>query len=574
MTSKRKRKKQMLAHRSQNESYQHIDESAIGVKQFSELVTPASELLESMDMSVNMSNTAGSNDYSSKCDLYDNMGEDSIISSALEMYADDSLTTTMDGQLFSVENKIKTNTSDISTVREFLTKMGIESKLWNIYYQLAKYGECYLELFYSRVNISDPEHTDMDDNFDEDSVVEVIQMDPYCEIVDRPDLIDDICYRGETLFFNLNQSANSFQGNMHTRNNSLKALPAYKYIHFTLGSQPNKNDRLLEISLDEKTEGLTGYSVNQNSKNNKKIYGNILRGRSILNDVQKAYRDLSLVENIAMMSKLNRSQITRVVNVEVGSMSKGDIRKALARVKSQVKNKVSINENTGSANYVDVTGIENMIINPTSQGKGALQIETLDQTEPDIKSVLDLNYFSNKLFGALRIPKAYLGFEADLNDSGGDTLAQISIRYSRTIRKIQKAVEEGLENICYLYCRTKGYDESRSNNVQISIQPPVTKEESDKLENMSTKVESISKIVEALPDDLELRTQVSLALMQELGNASVTNLISEYQEKQQNEVDTDLDADEGEENLDTEFSAKEDLANDAEEQEPTTDELK
>ena len=150
-----------------------------------------------------------------------------------------------------------------------------------------------------------------------------------------------------------------------------------------------------------------------------------------------------------------------------------------------------------------------------------------------------MDYFSNKLFGGLKIPKAYLGFEADLNDSGGDTLAQLSIRYSRTITKIQSAVENGLSDLCYLYLISSGFSEFEASNIKINIMPPVTKEEQDKLENMSTKLESIDKIVNALPDDQDLRSKASIALLKELGNNSLTKLLTEYELNRLSSNETD-----------------------------------
>lgn len=83
--------------------------------------------------------------------------------------------------------------------------------------------------------------------------------------------------------------------------------------------------------------------------------------------------------------------------------------------------------------------------------------------------------------------------------------------------------------MCYLYLISSGFSEFEASNIKISIMPPVTKEEQDKLENMSTKLESIDKIVNALPDDEDLRSKASIALLKELGNNSLTKLLTEYE---------------------------------------------
>jgi hypothetical protein len=513
----------------------NINESFVGVNQFKEIINDNSDLIDIIDNSIETNVINSANDsFSNRCNLYDNMSSDSIISAALEMYADDAYTTTPDGDFYTVSPKIQQNnvSNAVTQASNFLKRLNIDKKLWQIYYQLAKYGECYLELFYKRVPVGRIDNYTSYSKQMLDQVTkspEAIQMEDYCEILGRPDEISDVVYRGSTLYYLKNKQNDGSSTIMQLNNTDTEyLLPSHKYIHFTLGEEDSSKWTKVQIKLKQLAEQTQFVNTHQ-IENQKTIIGRILHGRSLLYDIEKAYRNLSLMENVSMISKLSRAQVTRVANIEVGGMSKADTRKALQRVKNKVKNKMSINEDTGSQNYVDVSGLDNTIVNPTQNGKGALDFNTLDRTEPDIKSVVDLDYFSNKLFGGLKIPKAYLGFEADLNDSGGDTLAQLSIRYSRTITKIQSAVENGLSDLCYLYLISSGFSEFEASNIKINIMPPVTKEEQDKLENMSTKLESIDKIVNALPDDEDLRSKASIALLKELGNNSLTKLLTEYE---------------------------------------------
>lgn len=523
----------------------NINESFVGVNQFKEIINDNSDLIDIIDNSIETNVINSANDsFSNRCNLYDNMSSDSIISAALEMYADDAYTTTPDGDFYTVSPKIQQNnvSNAVTQASNFLKRLNIDKKLWQIYYQLAKYGECYLELFYKRVPVGRIDNYTSYSKQMLDQVTkspEAIQMEDYCEILGRPDEISDVVYRGSTLYYLKNKQNDGSSTIMQLNNTDTEyLLPSHKYIHFTLGEEDSSKWTKVQIKLKqlaEQTQFVNTYQI----ENQKTIIGRILHGRSLLYDIEKAYRNLSLMENVSMISKLSRAQVTRVANIEVGGMSKADTRKALQRVKNKVKNKMSINEDTGSQNYVDVSGLDNTIVNPTQNGKGALDFNTLDRTEPDIKSVVDLDYFSNKLFGGLKIPKAYLGFEADLNDSGGDTLAQLSIRYSRTITKIQSAVENGLSDLCYLYLISSGFSEFEASNIKINIMPPVTKEEQDKLENMSTKLESIDKIVNALPDDEDLRSKASIALLKELGNNSLTKLLTEYELNKLSSNETD-----------------------------------
>ncbi|WP_368970983.1 portal protein, partial [Bacillus cereus] len=57
----------------------------------------------------------------------------------------------------------------------------------------------------------------------------------------------------------------------------------------------------------------------------------------------------------------------------------------------------------------------------------------------------DVNYLLNKLFAALKIPKAFLGYEKDL--TGKATLAAEDIRFARTVERIQRIVLSELTKI-------------------------------------------------------------------------------------------------------------------------------
>lgn len=519
---------------------QRINERGVGVKEFLSESLDNADLISSIDTTMGMGKVNEvDSDVSSRYDLYDNMGKDSVISAALEMYADDALTEHSNGSLFSVAQRVSDsdNTEVVSQAENFLHLLEIDKKMWEIYYQLAKYGECYLELFYTRNKVGR-----IDGQAQKTSeVVEVINLENFCEIVDRPDKVVDVIYRGSTLFYSLVKGRD--ESNTYSYNSDDNAImPAHKYIHFTLGVEDSKRKSIVDIHLKGKQEESTFNPIYKSEfdkdplDKERTIHGRVLRGRSILYDIEKAYKNLSIMENVVMIGKLSRSTVTRVANVEVGNMSKADTRKAIQRVKSRLKNKVSINEDTGSANYVDVTGLDNTIINPISNGKGAVDVQTIT-TDPDIKSVADLEYFSNKLFGGLKIPKAYLGFESDLNDNGGDTLAQLSVRYSRTIRKIQSSVERGLENLCYLYLKSTGTSENVARNIRVNIAPPMTKEEQEKLEVLSTKLETINAIVDMLPEDENLKEQARVILLQDVGNAALTNLILASQKSNESSLE-------------------------------------
>jgi hypothetical protein len=54
-------------------------------------------------------------------------------------------------------------------------------------------------------------------------------------------------------------------------------------------------------------------------------------------------------------------------------------------------------------------------------------------------AIEDVEYIQKKLFAALKVPKAYLGYDEMLSSKA--TLAQEDIRFSRTINKVQRVLD-------------------------------------------------------------------------------------------------------------------------------------
>jgi hypothetical protein len=87
-------------------------------------------------------------------------------------------------------------------------------------------------------------------------------------------------------------------------------------------------------------------------------------------------------------------------------------------------------------------------------------IETLAGAQ-NLSEIADIEYIQKKLVTALRIPKAFLGFEEVVGD--GKTLALMDIRFARTINRIQKSMLQELNKIAIIHLFLLGFEEEISN---------------------------------------------------------------------------------------------------------------
>ena len=149
---------------------------------------------------------------------------------------------------------------------------------------------------------------------------------------------------------------------------------------------------------------------------------------------------MMLLENTLLLNRLTKSSIVRIIGVEVGDMPKENIGKHLMGIKQLVEQKSAINEGTSMEEYTNPGPMENNIYVPTYNGIGSISTQQVGG-DVDVKGLADIDYFQNKLFGALRTPKQFLGVTDDNTGfNGGTSLSIISSRYAKMVKRIQSTM--------------------------------------------------------------------------------------------------------------------------------------
>ena len=97
---------------------------------------------------------------------------------------------------------------------------------------------------------------------------------------------------------------------------------------------------------------------------------------------------------------------------------------------------------------------------PVRDTAQASPIETLPGAT-NLSEIADIEYIQKKLVTALRIPKAYLGFEEPVGD--GKNLSLLDIRFARTINRIQKSAIAEMNKIAIIHLFLMGFEDELSN---------------------------------------------------------------------------------------------------------------
>ena len=485
--------------------------------------------------------------------LLDTMCQDSTVAAVLETYAEDATEPNESGQIVWVES----SKPEVQKYVQFLLDaMTVDKNIYKWTYSLCKYGDIYLRLYRE----SDFEETDLFYSFEKKkktALNEAVKIKAYSkndhyvnymEMHPNPAEVFELTKLGKTYAYikahvNSTQqfdattgyfSANSNLLSYKFKQSDVELHSATDFVHGCLEDNSSRTPEMVQIFI--------GDSDNESDS----LSYTVKRGQSLLYNTFKTWRELQLLENSVLLNRVTKSSIVRVIGVEVGDMPKEMVGPHLQGIKSLIEQKSAINAGNSLNKYTNPGPIENNIYVPTHEGVGALTASQIGG-DVDVKSLADLEYYQDKWFGSLRVPKQYFGVTNDQTGfNGGSSLSIISSRYGKMVKRIQNTMIQVLTdavNLLLLDRNLKTY----VNEFQIRMLAPTTQEELDRRENLSNKVGVTTDIMNMLADieDPIIKLKIMKSMLSNiLTNGEVVDLIQQQidaLEEQQNESEDSND---------------------------------
>jgi|TARA_R110000744_G_scaffold100730_1_gene194343 hypothetical protein len=209
-------------------------------------------------------------------------------------------------------------------------------------------------------------------------------------------------------------------------------------------------------------------------------------GTSVLEPSRRIWRQLTLLEDAMMAYRIVRSPERRVFYIDVGNIPAEDVEQYIEQVKTQMKRNQIVDQDTGRVDLrYNAMSIDEDYYIPVRAGNSS-RIETLagGSFTGDIE---DVQYLRDKLFSALKVPKAYLAQSDSMEDK--TTLAQKDIRFARTIQRLQRVVISEIEKMCIIHLYTLGYRNADLTNFKLTLNNPSKIAELQELEHLRSRFE-------------------------------------------------------------------------------------
>jgi len=471
--------------------------------------------------------------------LIDTMSQDDRVSAILETYTEDVIETNEAGQVVWCES----SEDEVGKyVNYLLDTLNIDKHAYEWVYSLIKYGDLYLQLF------RDSDYADDDVMFKEQSKTlneEVVKEDinvalhkesdhyrNYVEMVANPGEMFELTKHGKTMtYIKAPTNVQSQFVNQELYNSMFYKMKqedvtiynATDFVHACLSNNnTSRTPEEVTIFTDDKD-----YDAEKSTTTNT---FKVRKGQSLLYNQFRTWRELSLLENSVLLNRLTKSALVRILNIDIGDMSKEQATLYIERLKQKIEQKSAMQVGKSIQEYTNPGPVENTIYVPVHNGQGNITANTLGSENYDPKSLSDLEFFQDKFYGSMRVPKQFFNLTGDsAGFDGGKSLAIISSRYGKEIKAIQNIFVQMLTDLINLFLIDRGYM-AYINKFKLRMQAPVTTEELDRREDMRNRmgvIQDVMSQISSAKDDVFALKVLKCQLAQTVTDPEVISIIQE-----------------------------------------------
>jgi hypothetical protein len=374
---------------------------------------------------------------------YDIMDTDAIIASALDIIADECSLKNDMGEVL----QIKSSDEDIQKIlyNLFYDVLNIEFNLWSWTRQMCKYGDFFLKLeisekfgVYNVIPYS-AYHIERKENFDPENPSKVVfNYNP------------DGFYGG---------SSSGYYYTPNQQNSNLITFDNYEIAHFRLLSDMNY----------------------------------LPYGRAYIEPARKLYKQYALMEDAMLIHRIVRAPEKRIFYINVGSIPPNEVENFMQKTISTLKRTPYMDQQSGEYNLK--YNMQNLLEDFYIPIRGNDQATKIDTTPGlDYAGIEDVEYLREKLFAALKVPKAFMGYDENLQ--GKATLAAEDIRFGRTIDRIQRILLSELYKIALVHLYAQGYRDEQMTNFELGLTTPSIIYDQEKIALMKEKVDLAAQMME------------------------------------------------------------------------------
>ena len=214
-------------------------------------------------------------------------------------------------------------------------------------------------------------------------------------------------------------------------------------------------------------------------------------GSSVLEPARRIWRQMILLEDAMLIHRVVRAPGRRVFYIDVGNVPPEEVANYMEQAQTSLKRSSIVDKQTGRVDlrYNPLSIDEDYFI-PVRGSQSGTKIEPLGG-DTIAGETQDVEYIQKKLFAALKIPKAYLGYDEGLGAKA--TLSQEDIRFSRTIARIQRTILAEMNKIAIVHLYCNGFSDEDLLDFKLMLSNPSTIAQQQKLQLVNERFDAGAK---------------------------------------------------------------------------------
>lgn len=249
-------------------------------------------------------------------------------------------------------------------------------------------------------------------------------------------------------------------------------------------------------------------------------------GSSLLEPLFRPWRQLSLAEDAMLIYRLRRAPDRNIVFIDVGDMDEHEATAYVNHWRKKFRKHEFIDpaDKNYKKLYNPLTPVEDIFF-PVRRDEERSRVEQFSGGSADPGQVFDIEHFRNMFFATAKVPKAYMGFEGEINAKA--TLMQQDVRFARSCKRVRKTAIYGLRNLSDIHLTLRGMDVSKAKYV-VQMSPISYLDEFERLELVQLRyqiVDAMSQLSQSMQIDPKVWATYILTDFAKLPDEMVAKLV-------------------------------------------------
>ena len=210
-------------------------------------------------------------------------------------------------------------------------------------------------------------------------------------------------------------------------------------------------------------------------------------GTSLLKNASRPGKQMKMLDDMLAILRLNKTFDKRVYEIDVGDATPEEI-PSILRQWQQIFTRANWRDLISGevSQLYDPLAVDDDIFWP--KRKGSESKVTTTPADPNVRDLADVDHKRNQLFGALRAPKGYFGFDESGSTDAQTSISSKDIRFARLVKKLQRAIINGITRICQIHLALREMD-TNLENFQVMMVEPSAIEHVHRLEAMQVLID-------------------------------------------------------------------------------------